>query len=202
MWEADYLNGTEWNEMNRMKKKKRVGVAWAIFFMLSVVFYVRYQWVFPNFVIPEKPVLPVVSLQEAPPFELFNAEGKKYSLQDLRGTVTVLHFWASWCPPCLEEIPQWVQLGSVFKDRGVKLVAISLDRNWEDLHKILPQRSYPEVISLLDPLTRVSDAFGSYQFPETYLLNKDLQILSKWVGPQNWANPILQQAIERALVKE
>src|SRR4051812_3451868 len=68
----------------------------------------------------------------APSFELPDAQGKKYRLEDFKGNVVILHFWASWCPPCLDEIPQWVELGTTFHGEALKLVAISLDQKWED----------------------------------------------------------------------
>lgn len=143
---------------------------------------------------------PSTSLRRAPDFELQDILGHKYRLKDLSGNVVIVHFWASWCSPCLEEIPHWVELGTAFQGRPIRLVAVSLDQSWEDARKVLPtEKLTPHVISLLDTSNQVPDRFGSYQFPETYLLNSKLEILSKWVGPQDWSSPKIRGAIESSL---
>lgn len=137
-------------------------------------------------------------LRDAPQFELNDASGQKIKLEKYKGKLVLIHFWASWCGPCLDEIPQWVELGTVFKDKPVQLIAISQDQNWQDAQKILPsQKLTSNVISLLDTPGDVSDRYGTYQFPETYLLNADLKIVFKWVGPQDWGSKTTHEFIEK-----
>lgn len=136
----------------------------------------------------------------APEFSLKDFKGTAHRLSELKGNVVMLHFWASWCPPCLDEIPHWVELATRYKDRGLRLVAISLDEKWEDAHKILPSdQTLGKVLSLLDQGAKASDLYGSYQFPETYLLSPRLEILYKWVGPQDWQGEKMTKLIEKAL---
>jgi cytochrome c biogenesis protein CcmG/thiol:disulfide interchange protein DsbE len=143
---------------------------------------------------------PAEVFKAAPNFELPDAQGRKYSLKDFAGSVVILHFWASWCPPCLDEIPRWVELGRIFKDRPVKLVAISLDPVWADALKILPTaKLIPNITSLIDTEGKTPDRYGSFQFPETYLLSPDLKVVIKWVGPQDWESPEIRNLIEKAL---
>lgn len=129
-------------------------------------------------------------LKAAPYFELSDFRGQK---QELKGSdVVVLHFWAGWCPPCLGELPEWLEFAQNFQkkfpDKPVRWIAISLDKNWEDAHRILPESAVPQnVISLLDVEGRVADAYGSYQFPETYILNRSHQIAAKLVGSRKWS---------------
>ncbi len=134
----------------------------------------------------------------APNFELTDWRGKKQRLGDQRGSVVLIHFWASWCPPCLDEIPKWIEFANRFKGKRFKFIAISLDQNWRDALKIVPGASLPSnVLSLLDDSGKVAEDFGSYQFPETYLLSPDLKIITKWVGPQEWNNPKLIELLDR-----
>ncbi len=128
----------------------------------------------------------------APKFTLEDSAGKPHSLEEFKGSLILLHFWASWCPPCLGEIPQWVDLANDYKGRPLKMIAISEDEKWEDALKILNSASLPpNVTSLLDLKGRVAEQYGSYQYPETYLLNSRLEIITKWVGGQEWKDPKL-----------
>ncbi|MGK5082834.1 TlpA disulfide reductase family protein [Bdellovibrionota bacterium FG-1] len=141
-------------------------------------------------------------LREAPPFDLKGADGKSYRLADFKGNAIVLHFWASWCPPCLGEIPNWLEFAARWKGRPVRFVAVSLDKTWGDALKIFPaDRAVEPVISVLDSSLKLSEAYGTYQFPETYLLSPDLKIVTKWVGPQDWSLPKITSEIEGALKK-
>ena len=143
----------------------------------------------------------VAHQREAPQIDLKSSDGRSHKLSDLRGSAVVIHFWASWCPPCLGEIPLWLEFAGRWKGRPVKFMAISLDKNWEDALKILPSRELPEnVLSVLDFSQKLPDQFGTYQYPETYLVSPDSKIVSKWVGPQDWNNPEISGAIEQVLV--
>jgi len=140
------------------------------------------------------------SFKAAPAFELKDADGKSHRLSDLKGNVVILHFWASWCPPCLEEIAGWLKFAEQFQGGPipVRFVAISLDESWNDAHKILPANAVPSnVLSLLDLSKEIPEKYGTYQYPETYLIGPDLSIVTKWVGGQNWENPALKGIIER-----
>lgn len=142
----------------------------------------------------------VSKAKPAPRFELKDASGKVHRLHDYRDKLVLLHFWASWCPPCLDEIPQWVELATRFKDQPVQLVAISLDDAWEEAQKVLPDRNLPaNLISVLDVTTKLPEEYGTYQFPETYLLDGEQKIIAKWVGPQDWSRPGTVGAIEKSL---
>lgn len=136
-------------------------------------------------------------VRSAPDFALKDAAGKTHRLSDYKGQPVILHFWAEWCPPCLEEIPQWIAAAKKAEGKRVRWIAVSLDDAWEAAHKILPAKDLPSnVISLLDPVKEVPDQYGSYQFPETYLLTEDHKIVTKWIGPQDWSHPKIDEIIE------
>ena len=141
------------------------------------------------------------ALRAAPSFVLSDTKNRKTKLQDLMGTVTIVHFWATWCPPCLEEIPKWVKAAEAYKQRPMKWIAISLDQNWDEALKLFPDSlaASANIISLIDPQLKVSEDFGSFQFPETYILNKKHEIVSKLVGPQNWQGAEIKNLLEKIL---
>lgn len=128
----------------------------------------------------------------APAFSLPDVAGRTHGLSDYPGEVLIVHFWASWCPPCLSEIPQWVELADHFKGRPFQMIAVSEDEKWADAQKVLPsQKLASNIASVLDNKGEVADRYGSYQFPETYLLNSRHEIVAKWVGGQDWKDPRL-----------
>jgi thiol-disulfide isomerase/thioredoxin len=136
----------------------------------------------------------------APQFELKQSNGKMFRLADFKGNAVVVHFWASWCPPCLAEIPEWLEFADRWKGKPVRFVAVSLDQAWPDALRILPDSRLPgNVMSVLDQEQKLPDQFGTYQYPETYLLDSQQRIVSKWVGAQNWNSTQIKDAIEAAM---
>lgn len=131
-------------------------------------------------------------LKKAPEFSLPRSNGETFGTANLKDHVAIVHFWASWCGPCIPEIPEVLAAAKKLpKDqngRPVYWIFISQDQTWEKARTILKDEMLTEnVISLLDSEASVSDLFGTYQFPETYLINRDMGINAKWIGPQKWS---------------
>lgn len=140
-------------------------------------------------------------VRPAPDFSIRDMNNKLVRLEDLRGQVIFLHFWASWCPPCLEEIPRWIAAAPRFKGQPVKLVAITVDEKLDNALKIFPQSKIPDNMLLLwDPDSRVAQSYGTSKFPETYLLNASLEIVDKWIGSQDWESSRVRFMLTKALM--
>jgi thiol-disulfide isomerase/thioredoxin len=138
----------------------------------------------------------------APLFELPQADGKPFKLESVKGNAVLIHFWASWCAPCLGEIPHWLEFAAEWRDKPVRFVAVSLDQGWPEALKILPLSQLPSnAVSVLDREQTLPDQFGTYQYPETYLLDSDLKIVSKWIGPQEWSGPRIRGALEAVMAR-
>jgi cytochrome c biogenesis protein CcmG/thiol:disulfide interchange protein DsbE len=126
---------------------------------------------------------------EVPSFELRDRQGATFRSASLRGAPALIHFWASWCAPCLEELPAWFKKVEESSGGALKFVAISLDTQWSDADSVLSKSKVPAgLVLLIDPEQASSESFGSYQFPETYLIDAEGRVLKKWVGAQNWAS--------------
>jgi thiol-disulfide isomerase/thioredoxin len=130
----------------------------------------------------------------APSYQLDKPDGKKFSSDEMSGKIHLVHFWASWCAPCLEEIAFLLDYALEAEVGKVPLhfVLISLDEKWSDAMKIIGKRKIPNnTVLLIDPSLKTAEKFGSFQYPESYLLHKDQKIVMKWVGPQNWKNGMI-----------
>jgi len=106
----------------------------------------------------------------APDFTLADATGKKWSLRDLRGRPVFLNFWATWCPPCVEEMPSIEKLASHIDDRWT-ILTVSVDEDWETVRKFFPAGTKLSV--LLDTSKEVPERYGTKQYPETFLIDSE-----------------------------
>jgi cytochrome c biogenesis protein CcmG, thiol:disulfide interchange protein DsbE len=118
------------------------------------------------------------------PIEL---DGKPAHLSDLRGKVVVLNFWASWCPPCVEETPALNQLQQHITARGGVVLGVSVDEDPAAFEKFLKDQGvqFPTYRSNWD----VAHDYGTTMIPETYVIGRDGRIERKIVGPQKWNSP-------------
>ncbi len=114
--------------------------------------------------------------ERAPNFTLPDLNGKSVSLSDFRGHVVILDFWASWCPPCRASMPQLQRYYEEFKDRGLVLVGVSLDRSAEDARSFLEAKGYHDLIPLWGSVSAsqsVAREYGISWIPHTFVLDKD-----------------------------
>ena len=118
----------------------------------------------------------------APAFTLQDLNGKDVSLADFRGKVVIIDFWATWCPPCVKEIPHFIELYEQYKDKGLAMLGISLDREGAGVVKAFVQKyqiKYP--IMMTDG--KVDKAFGPItSIPTTFLIDSAGNITKKYVG--------------------
>jgi thiol-disulfide isomerase/thioredoxin len=138
----------------------------------------------------------------APDWTLTTNDGRQLSLQDLRGKVVFLNFWASWCPPCREEMPSMENLARKYQDRDLVMVAISQDTDPEQmrgfLNRFMPDGRYTMQIPL-DPEGKISRAYGTQLLPETYIIDRQGQIVARFVNKYDWERDEVDRFIERLL---
>ncbi|MFH1782942.1 MAG: TlpA disulfide reductase family protein [Candidatus Omnitrophota bacterium] len=120
--------------------------------------------------------------QKAPDFTLLDLNDKKVSLSDFEGKVIILDFWATWCPPCQAEIPHFIGLYNEYKDKGVEIIGVALDRGGKSTVSKFSQKNninYPVLISD----GKAPDLYGGIMsIPTTFVLDKDHNIVKKYIG--------------------
>lgn len=125
----------------------------------------------------------------------FDINGRAEHLSDMHGKVVVLNFWASWCPPCVDEINSLTALQSQLAPRGATILGVSVDEDPAAFEKFLRDHNvnFP---NYRDPSKDIATTYGTSLFPETYIIAPDGRIARKIVGPQAWDSPELANYIE------
>lgn len=137
--------------------------------------------------------------REAPAFELPGLDGQKKSLASLRGKVVLLHFWATWCPPCIEELPSLYRLLGAVTNKDFALQTISVDDTADIIKKFFAANKVPPLPLLHDPSKKVALAYGTTKFPETYLIDKKGRVRFRFVNKRDWSSPAALTCIRSQL---
>ncbi|HTP04731.1 MAG TPA: TlpA disulfide reductase family protein [Nitrospirota bacterium] len=135
----------------------------------------------------------------APEFRLQALDGSTVSLADFRGKVVMVHFWATWCPPCVEEMPMLEQLYRSLGSTDFKILAVSVDEGGAGAVAEFMQRNGLSLPALLDPGKSVAGLYGTFKFPETYILDRRGVVKYKAIGPRNWTAPANMSAIRELI---
>jgi peroxiredoxin len=135
---------------------------------------------------------PSLAGQRAKDFDL-HITGASH-LSDLRGKVVVLNFWASWCPPCLEETPSLNTLQEAISSKGGVVLGISVDEDKDAYQQFLGDHHvvFP---TYRDASKKTAVDYGTSMYPETYLIDRQGLLARKIVGPQDWQSPEIMRSI-------
>jgi len=144
------------------------------------------------------PVGTAVGMQ-APSLELTTLAGPTLALPALRGKVVLVNFWATWCGPCLMEMPSMERLYQKFGHNDFEIVAISADYQGEPVVKPFVDRLRLTFPVLLDPDSKVVDLYQVTGLPTSLLVDRDGVITHKFMGARNWDSPTAQETISQLL---
>ncbi len=126
----------------------------------------------------------------APDFTVSDGQ-KTVQLSQLRGKPVLLNFWATWCPPCVQEVPSLVALQQQMGGKVVVL-AVSMDVD-EEAYKTFTAKRMPGVLTARDPDQKSSKLYGTFAYPESFLIDKDGRIQRKFIGPVEWTSPEMME---------
>ena len=148
--------------------------------------------------VEERPPSPAV-LFEAPDFTLSTLSGASLRLAELRGKVVLLNFWATWCVPCRKEMPAIEALYQHYKDRGLEVLAISLDKLSTTVVEAFVKEVGVTYRVALDPSWATARTYGVRGLPATFLLDRAGNVVMRELGERDWMEESKQQAVEGLL---
>ncbi len=135
-------------------------------------------------------------------FTLLTFEGEKFDFRDLKGKVVFMNFWASWCAPCVAEMPNIQNLYNSYKDRDdIVFVMISLDRDPEKARKFIKRKDFNFPVFTPDYTSGIPGIYESPSIPTTFVLNKNGFIDTKKVGMANYDTSKFRKYLDRLLIR-
>ena len=149
----------------------------------------------------------------APDVFLGGPDGRPFTIAQMKGEVVFVNFWATWCPPCLEEMPSMLALGRELERAHpgkFRMVAVSGDDDWEAVHAYFRQVFGGEPKELLLALDREGRAAQAYyctargfcpdiKFPETYIVDRSGRLVAYIVAGRDWSDPAARRFLERLI---
>lgn len=135
----------------------------------------------------QKPVGLVIG-EPAPDFTLVDLEGKTWTLSDLKGQVVFINFWATWCPPCLQEMPSMQRLFTTLPEDKFKMLAV-LNNDKMSLAQFIAGQNGLTMPILDDSENSVGSQYGLTGLPETFIVDKQGILREKFIGPEQWNAP-------------
>jgi len=138
----------------------------------------------------------------APDFTLDKRGGGEVTLSSLRGKVVMINFSATWCPPGIAEFPSMQRLYTALEGEEFEMLAVSLDKLGDKvLDEFLMGGGYTMPV-LLDPGHTVSAQYGTFRFPETFIVGRDGVVLHKFTGPVEWDEPAAVDYFKKLIAGE
>jgi thiol-disulfide isomerase/thioredoxin len=135
-------------------------------------------------------LFPVFLGSQIPNFRAKELGGPKYkTLADYKGQVILLNIWATWCEPCREEIPSLERLQKAYGDKGLKIVAVSIDDYVPEDSIRRYANNFGVTFEILhDPTHAIERVFQTTGYPETFVVGPDGIIRKKIIGPDDWSS--------------
>ena len=131
--------------------------------------------------------LPEALRNATPDFQLPDATGHTVSLSQQRGHPVLLNFWATWCPPCVDEVPSLEDLARRLKGTDIRMLAVSVDDEWDQIRRFFAKGS--DIGVLLDKSHDVPKTFGTEKYPETFLVDAAGRIRYYFINKRDWGRP-------------
>ena len=135
---------------------------------------------------------------QAPDFKIVSDDGHTYTRSDFGGKLLVLNFWASWCAPCVQEVPSLEAFQHVLGPEGVVVLGVSIDTSQKRYEQFL-QHFRVDFPTARDPEANVSSSYGTFQIPETYLIDSTGKVREKIISNQNWMEPQFLERVKTML---
>jgi peroxiredoxin len=119
----------------------------------------------------------------APDFTVENV-----TLSRLHGQVVVLNFWATWCAPCVEEVPSLIEMQRRMKGKGVTVLAVSVDADGGAYQRFIKDHNV-SLLTVRDADQKSNSLYGTSKFPETFIIDRNGVVRRKFIGAVEWTDP-------------
>jgi len=129
------------------------------------------------------------ALRSGPPpdFQLPDASGHMVSLSQQRGHPVLLNFWATWCPPCVDEVPSLEDLAHRLDGTDMRMLAVSVDDDWDKVRRFFANGTKMGV--LLDLSHDIPKKFGTEKYPETFMIDAAGRVRYYFINKRDWSRP-------------
>ena len=124
---------------------------------------------------------------KAPEFSIRADSGRTITAKDFGGKLLILNFWASWCPPCVEEAPSMQNLAAALGPNGLVVLAVSEDED-ANAYKAFIDKYHLTFLTARDPSKEIKTRYGTVQIPETYLIDTNGRVVEKIVSSTDWSS--------------
>ncbi len=132
----------------------------------------------------------------APEISVISLDNQQLTLASLKGKVVLLNFWATWCPPCREEIPYMMKLNSSMVGKPFKMVCVSVDEGGKKAVEDFFKNSGHSLPAYVDPSGQAARSYGITGVPETFVIDKNGIVVKRVIGGLNWNSPEVISFIE------
>ena len=122
-----------------------------------------------------------------PDFQLPDAAGRTVSLSEQKGHPVFLNFWATWCPPCVDEVPSLEELARRLDGTDLRMLAVSVDDDWDKVRRFFAKGS--DIGVLLDVSHDIPKKFGTEKYPETFLIDAAGRVRYYFINKRDWGRP-------------
>jgi thiol-disulfide isomerase/thioredoxin len=135
----------------------------------------------------------------APELAFTRADGTKTTLAQVNGKVVMVHFWATWCEPCRDELPGLLALAKTLESSGTfELLAVSVDDEWDDM-RLFFDGTIPRAAVRAD-VAEVHRQFGASTLPDSYLVDPSGNLFARYAGARDWSRSAARTHLEQAVV--
>ncbi len=125
---------------------------------------------------------PATKIEYANNFTLLDLDKNEVSLSDFQGKIVIINFWATWCPPCRDEIPDFIEINNLYKDKNVQLIGVSIDTDIKALEDFVKDFgiNYPTLID--GTIDNIAPGWGIRAIHTTFILNENGVVIHKNIG--------------------
>ena len=140
----------------------------------------------------------VVVGDSAPDFSITADSGRAVTPANFGGKLLVLNFWATWCPPCIEELPSLNEFQQRYANAGVVVLGVSIDTD-EKAYRSFLARAHVTFLTARDPERKISGDYGTIKVPETYIIDSSGKVVRKIISNTDWMSERMTKDVESLL---